>query len=171
MRKCSKCKKNKKLKELCIVKGKARNYCKVCHAKCERLRWNNLPFKEKQKRSKKYYKNRLAKEDKFSLDEHINNWCHKQINRTTESKFKDRKNLDKEVLKKLCYIAIKKFPYISFYNKRGYSKMALAASIDRINPNKGYTNNNIQILPLWLNSAKLDLTLKQLNKLIKQYIK
>ena len=63
----------------------------------------------------------------------------------------DQKKLYKKAIK-----ATDIFPYMTFRIQDG--PKAFLASIDRIDCSKGYTEKNVVVVPMWLNSAKLDLS-------------
>ena len=94
--------------------------------------------------------------DPEAIGDIINKWAMQNRNRASENRFKQRKDLDLENLKLLCYKARELFPYITFNNRRDGRNSQTWASIDRVDPTKPYSDDNIIVVPLWLNSAKLD---------------
>lgn len=163
---CYKCKKTDIPKELmAFAKGKCRNICKACRCIEELERRSRTPKEKLTENSTKYYNNhkqRMANLDEFTeegLEIAIHKWAIKNRNRSSERKFKQRLNLSLENLKMLCYKAREIFPYITFINKRESTETyANWASIDRIDSKLPYSDDNIIVVPMWLNSAKLDAT-------------
>lgn len=148
---------------MCWVKGEVRRRCKKCHSEEEKVRRSKKTKEELKSLSDTHYKTKLKKlsvldeENPQDLEYAISRWCTVNINRNSEKRFKSRKDLNREQLKELCYKAKELFPYITFNNSRkGEYTSAFWASLDRVNPNKPYADDNIIVVPLWLNSAKLD---------------
>lgn len=171
MKKCTKCQQEKSVKDFVMKKKKPRSVCKACHAayqreynkKCdpELKKARNLRSQEQQKTRRK----EICSGER-PIEEQIDYWAKKMLHRS------NRKELSLEVVKKLALQAKQKFPYLKFGYLRSRSKnCGYSASIDRINPELGYTNDNIQIIPLWLNSAKLTLSEQELRKLMNHYLK
>jgi hypothetical protein len=127
---------------------------------CREFRQKNLK-KSREKAREGYYKkkNRL---NKLSNIESIPYWVTR-----IRSRLKERQNLTKEHLVDLSKKGLNLYPYIVFNSK---GKRAYFASLDRIDSNKGYIKKNVQVIPLWLNSAKLDLSEIELKKLMKGYL-
>lgn len=127
------------------------------HKEDLRLRGNIDYYKRKEKR----------KSGDFSLDEIINHWCNRTLSKQGLKSNRTRCAVSKDLLKTLCHRSIEHFPYITFNNFTGVGGKWHWASIDRIDSTKGYTDDNIVVIPLWLNSAKLDTTFNNLLDLIK----
>lgn len=135
MKTCTKCLKNLPIERF----PKKRNQCKRCRNDYGRNRISN----------------RLLT-NTLPLDVRIRLWIHRTTNKK-ENKFLCRDNLFQ-----LAHEALKKFPYIKFINHmdksatRGKCARPNSASIDRIDSSKPYSDDNIQVIPLWLNMAKLN---------------
>jgi len=111
----------------------------------------------------KISKPKLVKDERYW----ITKWVKQSLCRTG-TRFSSRKNLDINKVVELAYIAKQKFPYIRF---GGSGNKAFLASIDRIDSNKDYFDiNNIQIIPWWLNAAKMELSENELKTLMKEYL-
>lgn len=166
---CTVCKSSKNKDEMCMSKGKARGMCKECHAIEEKERWTKKPQEERQHIAKQYHKNftKKRKEGYYSDEEILHKWCLRNVNRKKLKGGRDRENLSLETLKRLCNKSVELFPYISFNNFEDTGDKWAWASIDRIDPSRGYSDDNIVVVPLWLNSAKLDTTYTHLFELIK----
>lgn len=117
----------------------------------------------------KHYKQKMNRLEKGTDRQKIRNWASRAINRykSDAKHFSSRKNLSIDLLEKLAFQALEKYPYIEFFRP---SKIAYRASLDRIDSSKPYSPKNVQILPFWLNSAKVDLSEKELKRLIKSYL-
>ena len=77
----------------------------------------------------------------------------------------------KDILIQKCLKAKEIYPNIIFcFVKNMNLNRSMIASLDKIIPSKGYTDENTQIIPLWLNSAKLDSTQEELDNNILSYI-
>lgn len=163
---CYKCEREDIEKDkMSVSNGKIRNICKACRCNEEKNRRAKKTKEELKEISAKHYRTqieRFAALDEFDPEEIeivIHRWAVKNRIRNSESKFKQRMNLDLENLKMLCYKAREIFPYITFNNKRSKDSKwdtFTWASIDRIDPTLPYRDDNILVVPLWLNSAKLD---------------
>lgn len=71
----------------------------------------------------------------------------------------------------LAIEAKKRFPYMVFRGVKFTDSKARYASIDRIDSSKDYSDiTNIQILPLWLNMAKADLSENELKVYMQHYL-
>lgn len=167
---CSRCKFHfVEPSEMCWVKGKVRTRCKKCHNEEEKERRLRVGSEKLSAAARLAYKNKvesLSKLDESTgegLSISIHNWVTKSVNRNTEKRFKERKNLDRQKLKDICFKAKEIFPYITFNNRRKNSgHSAYWASLDRIDPSKPYSDDNVIVVPLWLNSAKLDFSYREL---------
>lgn len=159
-----------------------RNCCIQCNRDKSNNYHNNKTQEEKELHKneckKRYHHYRDPKNlSKLTLDEQIILWCKRSMVRKNTKKSKGakllqtRKNLTVEILKPLCYEALKKFPYMIFLYYKGSSCRLDLASLDRIDSSKDYTNiQNLRVIPLWLNLAKSNASDQELNKRIKQYI-
>ncbi len=161
---CRSCDREKPINEMCI--GKL--LCKKCHCVNEKKRRDSWSDEERKIQYKRIHK--LAKDAKHKLSlssdtlKKINFWIKNIFQRARESKqFESRKTISEEILREKCLESLKKFPEINFCFIAGSGSLrADMASLDRIDCSKPYSDENIQIIPLWLNSAKLDLTEEEL---------
>ena len=158
------------------VKGIYRTGCKKCHAKKEAIRRPNIPadvLKQSQIKTYKHIKRRKldAVHDLIPLYDQIMLWVRKTTTRSSEKKFTTRKNLCRDILVAKCYEAKDKYPGIlfSFIYDMGLNR-GMIASLDRIDSSKGYTDENTQVIPLWLNSAKMDQSQVQIDDIIVSYV-
>jgi hypothetical protein len=174
--KCLKCGCQKHQSQFPKVKGVYRTLCKTCHCHNEKIRRSKMSPEEKKLIGERCYNIVKAKKLKASrgelpLSDQIYIWVNKITGRRTEERFKERKKLCKNILTKKCYSARQIFPDIifCFVNNTGQNR-AMIASLDRIDPSKGYTDENTQIIPYWLNSAKLDSSQEEIDNTIINYI-
>lgn len=173
---CFKCCCKKHQSQFPKVKGVYRTLCKKCHSNNEKIRRSKMSPEEKKLIGEIQYKNTKNKKIKASrgelpLSEAIKLWVNKTTWRRTEERFKERKQLCRKILINKCYLAKEKFPDIifCFVNNTGQNR-AMIASLDRINPSEGYTDENTQVIPYWLNSAKLDSSQEEIDNTIIDYI-
>lgn len=158
-----------------------RNHCKECNRKKSKDHYQNLNKEEKEKKKTYFKKNYYRSKERLnslSLDEQIIRWCKHSVSRsayfdTKQKSLNSRKDLNIEELKKLCYEGLEKYPYMTFLNLKSEKNNILNwASLDRIDSSKDYSDiNNLQIIPLWLNSAKLNQSEEELQIKIIHYIK
>lgn len=158
---CIYCKKTKPINYFVKYKLGFRNECKECKAIQERIRRQTRTKEQSQIINRKNYLRQKELLISRSQTELINFWCARQLKR----KEFDRSKISKDFLIDQCKLAKRRFKYLAFDLSRTTHR-ALLASIDRIDPTKGYTEDNIQVVPLWLNSAKLDLPIDFLHKLM-----
>ena len=168
---CKQCSSFVPKNKFCFVKGKKRRNCKKCHAFEEKVR--RLKFTENQKieHQKKvmdcYYKQRKSF---HSLKKDDPKLIHKWVNRNKsrkDLKSKKVRRLDYTFLKSKLEESLKIFPYMILRKIDG--PKAFLASIDRINPNLDYSEDNIAIVPLWFNSGKLDLQIYEFLAMMKTH--
>lgn len=98
----------------------------------------------------------------------IKEWVNRIINHPRNKKFKkfeSRSTLSKEGLIIKCFEAFQKFPEINFCFSKNDNRSNMA-SLDKIDAHKPYSDDNVEVLPLWLNSAKLDSSKEELYKKI-----
>lgn len=162
---CIYCKETKLEQEFVRYKTTIRNECKRCKANAERKRRQNRSEQEQKELNQRNYKRQKELLPKRSTDQLINLWCTRQLKR----KNLNRSSLSREFLIDQCKLARRKFKYIVFDLSQTRYR-GLLASIDRIDSSKGYTEDNIQVIPLWLNSAKLDLPIDYLHELMESYL-
>lgn len=153
--------------------------CKECHSKKQKNRWRLKSFEEKKSLNKKYYTSHRSKLKNLSLGKLINRWAQLILNRkytcgnrtssVSKNRFVSRQSISKKILISKAIKGLKLFPYMSFLNFRGDGNEMCYASLDRIDSNLPYSNNNIQIIPYWLNSAKLNGSIGKLHELIRDY--
>lgn len=156
---CTKCGTEKSLEEFRKIWKNKENRsakCKVCHAKeCaeyyrknpDRMKqnaykWNNKNFKRKIINSTRNSARKRGLE--FNLTED-----------------------DLEIPKKCPILGT---PLVQEIQTRGKDADCHIPSIDRIDPNKGYTKDNIAVISLAANRKKQDLTLDEIEK-IRKYVK
>jgi hypothetical protein len=174
--KCSACQIIKTQTLFPCVKGIYRTICKECHAKKEDLRRPNInPEILKRHNIKSYDTSKKKRLDGLngilSLDEQIDLWIKKTTTRRSEKRFIERKTLCKETLKTKCLYAKVKYPDLIFCFVSGQNfNRGMIASLDKIDSSKGYVDENVQVIPLWLNSAKLDSTQEQIDDILINYI-
>ena len=169
MRKCTHCGTKDNLQ-------KNRSICKSCHAQKNKEWWNNLSTEEKRRRNKKNYishKKIIEKKSSEDIDFCIIQWILRWQQRSDKNnRFAGRKELVINDLVELAKHGLKVFPYMDFSIVNKHSKKAFWASVDKIDPSKDYSDiKNLQFVPLWLNSAKLDLMEQELNELMISYLK
>lgn len=148
------CKDNKR-------KSGKRRICKKCHANYNKI--NNLKRKNKIQTTGKIYYLKTKEKLLTNEDFQIKNFCLKFKNR---KRLNFSKKIELNILIQKCKEGKEKFPYMTFYN---HKKLAFRASVDRIDSSKDYTKENIQIIPLWLNSGKLDMSMDDFHLLITNY--
>jgi hypothetical protein len=131
------------------------------------------------KEKKEYYKlkhqalrekKKKIASDSLPQEDQINFWVTNILNLNTK-RHDERKSLCRESLKEKCRAAKEKFPDLIFYFVKGVSKQRLwLASLDRIDSNLGYTDDNVQVIPLWLNLAKSDSTQDEIDDILYSYV-
>lgn len=149
-------------KRRCKTKGcsniarEGRLDCHTCHA-----RECNKRFKEK------------FINGELSLEPLIKRWIRntgRKDRRGKNRKLKhSRKKLKSHELFKLSKKALKIFPDLVFFTGTGKSCIN-SASLDRIDSNKGYTYNNIQIVPRWYNLGKSNSSDEEFQLNITKYV-
>lgn len=88
----------------------------------------------------------------------------------------NRDGLSKEFLRKAAMEGLKRFPYMIFnYRKeevltRTTGGHPFSASVDRKDPKLGYSEDNVEIIPLWLNNAKYNCEMEDLIPLLKHFV-
>lgn len=155
-----------------LVKKKEghRRICKPCHNKSEKERRNrkeqeNPALKDKrQSYAREAYKQR-RKQIEEDPDARIRFWAAQW--RSTPRQGRDRSQVTQDKLVELTYEGLKKFPYMRVLEK---DKMYITASVDRIDSSKGYTDDNIQVIPYWLNSAKMNMEEEELLIYMKHFL-
>lgn len=152
---CRKCNEFKDLIFFSIHNGKRTNVCKNCA---------NLTKKNQREQKRSLFK---ESGDVNDLQFFINWWASKTRGKGTLDKFRDRRNLSKDYLILLAEEGLRKFPYLDFANIT--NKIGYRASLDRIDPNKTYEEANVQVIPMWLNSAKIDLTEQEFHEKLDHY--
>jgi hypothetical protein len=171
---CTICKQEKSKNEMSIRDKNAKtdgtkykNYCKKCASEITK-KWRSKKTPEELKGlNKRHYrknKKRIQEDENYA----IRCWVHSCKSRGNTSGFESRKDLCTEHLIELCHEALKKFPYLVF--KQGKEKWQ-TPSLDRIDSNLPYSNDNVRIIPLWLNSALLDMSDSKLHELMVDYLK
>lgn len=157
-----------------LVKGgnnTRRNICKKCHCNNNKIWYKSLSKEDKSKRSKEYYKKRKEKIKNFTEDEKIIEWAKRFRNRSIiglkrKDNFNSRKDLSIDLLVEKAKEGLNKFPYMTFLDSK--NKWA-TASVDRIDSSKEYSEDNIRVVPFWLNSAMLNLDDDKFHELITHY--
>lgn len=185
---CYVCKEIKDFKECVPEKNKNksvtgyRNMCLVCNRKHSNKYYYELKqkpnkYKKRLRAGRKHYYRSKEYLSTLPIDKLIVRWCKKNIGRckTYSGRKKavkllqSREKIPLEFLIQLAYAAIKKYPYIDFRPNQGTSLNR--PSLDRIDSSKDYSDlSNLEIIPLWLNSAKLKASYEELNKNILHYI-
>lgn len=155
-----------------LIKNK--NLCKKCHAEKNLDMWRSLSKEEKQKRGRNNYLHNKAKQiqlSKDNIDYTVKKWIQKWKNRWVDSDFlASRKNLNSDQLFVLAKEGLEKFPYMDFSISKSVKK-GYWASVDRINSEEDYSNiNNLQFVPFWLNSGKVDLSIDELKYVMKDFL-
>ncbi len=157
---CKYCKKTKPIEEFVKVLSWRRKCCNVCY---------QLDFlKEQREKDKKATENRL----KYQLDYETNHRKPHPLNGVLCSCAKQRAkkfNL-KFDLKPSDIIIPKKCPVLGIPLKKANKKMNdFSPTIDRINPSKGYTKDNICVISNRANRIKSDGNVKEHQQVI-EYI-
>jgi len=182
MRKCIRCQEEKEEELFAKMKrnknGRA-SFCKRCAASSQQKKIKNYDeiklkaFKEKSAKYKKVWheKRQLSLiNNEVSIDDRIELWAVRRI--SAPNKSKGRRLLDKELLIEKAKEFLKIFPYMVFINKRGgKTPILFAASVDRVDNELDYTNENSIIVPFWLNLAKGMGTYEELLTCIKDFLK
>ncbi len=144
--------------------------CKTCKLELEISRFaeNRKVCKKCRNKAKSDGIKRRIASGEIDFDVRLNYWMNRAI-------LKDgRRHLTKAFLKERALEGLKKFPYMKFVhineNKKNYSSHPFSASLDRINPNLGYQEDNIQVIPSWLNSAKLNCPIEILIPLLRDFV-
>lgn len=121
--------------------------CKLCNVDLAEFNFERNRNHCKRCRNKKAYsgvKNKI-KNKIYSLEKRIEIWVRQTLNSP------NRKHLDRKFVLSLVYEALEKYPYMVFIAD---GVQPNSASLDRIDPSKGYEESNIRIIPMWLNMAK-----------------
>ena len=169
-KKCNKCGESR-VDYLVKKKGGHRSLCKSCHAKYEKERkkireQENPELKsERIRKGREYYKQKREQigED---LDARIYFWATQWRNTPREGR--DRSQITQKNLVELTYKGLEEFPYMLILEK---DKMHITASVDRIDSKLGYTDDNIQVIPYWLNSAKLNMEDNELREYMSHFLR
>lgn len=161
--KCYRCQEEKTLGEMsvrCHKKKTYKTYCKKCaNEMAKEYRKRNPPDTKKQYET-------LKEKLKENSDSTIRYWCSSWKQRKGE-RFEGRKDIPLDTLHLMVKEAMIKFPYLSCCQGK---PLWATPSIDRIDSNKPYSADNIQVIPLWLNSAKLDMSMEKLHELMRDYL-
>lgn len=145
--------------------------CKTCNLELEVSRFaeNRKICKKCRNKTKSDSMRRRIASGEIDFDVRLNYWMNHTILKN------GRKHLTKDFLKEKALEGLKKFPYMKFVhinkNKKNHSAHPFSASLDRINPNLGYQEDNIQVIPTWLNSAKLNCPVEILIPLLRDFVK
>jgi hypothetical protein len=165
---CSRCQEQKSLEEMAVrnkAKGSYKTWCKKCASK-ETKEWREKqPLERLKKQQKKQYakhKSRKITDDEYAIRVWCSNWRRRQ-----GARFSSRLSIDIDYLVSLMKDAIKKYPYLHCRPSRSLWE---TPSVDRIDSSKPYSEDNIVVIPLWLNSAKLDMPLEKLHELMREYL-
>lgn len=144
----------------CHKKKTYKTYCKKCANEiAKKYRQRNPPDTKKQYET---LKEKLKENSDFT----IRYWCSSWKQRKGE-RFEGRKDIPLDTLYIMVKEAMIKFPYLSCCQGK---PLWATPSIDRIDNNKPYSADNIQVIPLWLNSAKLDMPIEKLHELMRDYL-
>ena len=151
-------------------KGGYRTICKPCHNKYEKERrklkeQENPELKDKRLREGRDAYKRKREQIEKDPDAKIRFWAAQWRNTPREGR--DRSQVTQDRLVELTYEGLKKFPYMRVLEK---DKTYITASVDRIDSRKGYTDDNIQVIPYWLNSAKMNMEEIELRSYIKHFL-
>jgi len=165
--KCSRCQEEKTLEEMAVrnkKKGSYKTWCKKC-ATIETRQWRERHPERATKLGRFQYEKNKAR--KMSDNDYaIRQWCSDWKKRPGE-KFEGRASIGLDFLVSLMKDGIKKFPYLHCRPGRSLWE---TPSVDRIDASKPYSEDNIVVIPLWLNSAKLDMPLEKLHGLMREYL-
>ena len=145
-------------------KGLYKTWCKKCASK-ETKEWRlKHPERYENLKNEQYKKNKARKmsDNDYAIRQWCSNWKKRQGDR-----FEGRSSIGLDFLVSLMEESIKRFPYIHCRPGRSLWE---TPSVDRIDPSKPYSEDNIVVIPLWLNSAKLDMPLEKLHDLMKDYL-
>jgi hypothetical protein len=182
MRKCVRCQEEKEEEFFIKMKrnksGRA-NICKKCWAFSQQekiKKYDEIEFKDFKekaaKRSKFWYEKQQISliNNEISTDDRIKLWALRRINAPNKSK--GRRDLNKELLIKKAKDFLKIFPYMVFVcKKESQIPILFSASIDRLDNELDYTDENSIVVPFWLNLAKGMGTYEELLTCIKDFLK
>jgi len=171
--KCHKCNLIENKSFFICVKKVYRTLCKKCHSDDETRRRSLRSSEEKKEVGRKSYSIQKERRKQGALgmipiEKQIDIWVKRAITRNDK---RDRVNLCKKLLIEKCFKAKKLYPNIIFCFVENLNlNRSMIASLDKIIPSQGYTNENTQVIPLWLNSAKLNSTQEEFDNNILEYI-
>lgn len=182
MRKCIRCQEEKEEEffgKMKRNKSEKMGVCKKCWAFAQRekiKKYDEIKLKAYKEKSAKYKKAWVEKQqlslinNEISIDDRIELWAGRRIKAPNKSK--GRRNLKKELLVEKAKEFLKIFPYMVFLCQRE-SKIPIlyAASVDRLDNELDYTNENSIVVPFWLNLAKGMGTYEELLICIKDFLK
>jgi hypothetical protein len=160
---CSRCQEEKTQDEMSVRSRSKKTYKKYCK-KCAALMTKEY-IKRNPRDTKKDYQVLKSKLQE-NTDYTIRYWCSSWKQRKGD-RFAGRKEIPLDTLVYMVKDAMVKFPYLSCCQNK---PLWQTPSVDRIDSSKPYSVDNIIVIPLWLNSAKLDMSLDKIHELMKDYI-
>lgn len=146
--------------------------CKTCNLNLDRSRFadNRKICKKCRNKTKGDSIRKRIASGEMDFDVRLNHWMN-------QTRLKDgRRHLSKSFLKEKAMEALEKFPYIRFLHKcpgvgqKNNSYHPFSASLDKIDPKLGYDEDNVQVIPMWLNEAKLNSSMEELIPLLRDFI-
>lgn len=181
---CILCNQTKKIEEFVKRKNSRTGYarrCRECHNKECIAKFRSLTSEEKKRIAKEHYaKRRKSFRESDKIEDQIYFWAtkwrgsarynNKGISKDRKKLFLTRKNITQKGLEQKAIEGKQKFPEMEFF-PNNQNNLLFRASVDRIDSLKPYSDDNIQVIPNWLNSAKLDMELDKFNSVIEDYYK
>lgn len=173
---CRICEENKTWEEMTKNRTKplgVNSECKACRRQMGRDYYKSLDVGVRSARDKSAYKRGREKylqcDDEYLIIKH---WVDHQCRRRSEKRpqYAGRRQLDKKLLFMMCLESKMHFPYITFKNIREDAQDTgwKWASLDRIDSTQPYSNDNVCIVPMWLNSAKMNMKYEELFNLLQE---
>lgn len=155
IRKCKFCGTTKNLRNNELV-------CKSClWENIRSAKWYSLSKEERTKISRIRHAKKKEKLINASVDIQIRDWAKRACTRT---------GLNADFIERLANEAIITFPYMNFKPGRRYDKIDERPSIDKINPDLGYIESNVRVVPMWVNSGKLKMDINLYHERMRHYL-
>lgn len=161
--KCNRCQEEKTTEEMSVrshAKKTYKKYCKKCASSITKEYRKRNP--RDTKKDYQVLKSKLQENTDYTIRYWCNSWKQRKGDR-----FAGRKDIPLDTLVYMVKDAMVKFPYLSCCQNKSLWQ---TPSVDRIDSSKPYSVDNIVVIPLWLNSAKLDMPIEKLHELMRDYL-